>query len=246
MGASPIRRRGANRALGNLGRTTLGDQAVGGGHDEILRRLAGQGGKAWERRRSISIFGGLDDVRVDYEDEESEYAPTPGAVPVWDPSIETPFGGAWRPEPSGIVGLGTVEKWSDSGSFSESSSFDWSQAFIVPAQSQQLVIVSARCTGDTGMSLVAPFFDRDSNVVTIVAPSTWKLTVNDGTFDPSGVDAIGQSGTGGGWATLPMWLTNDTDEDRTNTLFASVDALSTAFAFDADVTITARTIRPGA
>lgn len=246
MGASPIRRRGANRALGNLGRTTLGDQAVGGGHDEILRRLAGQGGNGWERRRSINTFAGLDDVRVDYEDEESEFLPTAGDVPVWDATIDTPFGGAWR---AGSAAGAASEMFvaSDSGSFDEASGyFNFQPQVPVDPQQWQVVEINALVTADTGIFIPV---DGDPVNGTVAMPTPLFLSAYDATGDPLATRIAYQDTTGSGRAQCHLWVWNDTDARADHVISASVDATSLAisYSFDVTATITVRTIHaPGA
>lgn len=135
--------------------------------------------------------------------------------------------------------LETVAEYTDDGIFDEVTPFDTSWSVTVNANSRQLVIVSAFV--ECSASEIAVIGSGGADLVPV--PTPWKLTAYDATFDPTAADVVGQGSVGSGtWATVPLWLTNDTDADQSNTLYASVGGLTTDYEFDATVTVTARSV----
>lgn len=64
MGTPPAGRRTPGRSLGAIGRTTLADSAVGGGHDALIRRLLTQGGQEWTGSTSGKVLAWMAEVPV--------------------------------------------------------------------------------------------------------------------------------------------------------------------------------------
>jgi len=59
MGRRPVTARNPGRSLGAIGRTTLADATVGGGHDDLIRRALQQGGTEWAGSRGGRVQAGV-------------------------------------------------------------------------------------------------------------------------------------------------------------------------------------------
>lgn len=236
MGVSPVRRRNANRALGNLGRTTLADRTGGGGHDDLIRRLVGEGGQPW-KARTVRALGDLLDVVIRYNDETE--GPASGDVLTWDASVDNKYGGVARFAPGGD---GSKELFEDSGtgSFDEGSTYFQFSVGTVPIDpGYQLVLVNAFVTADTG---IYPPVDGNPANGTVGIPTPWVLAAEDTTGAPGVLCHQGATGTGG--AQVALWAHNDTDEQAPHTITASVNGTSfgVGYSFDITCTITIRTL----
>jgi len=186
----------------------------------------------------------LDDGQVSYG---AATAPAAGDVLTWT-SGATPFGGLWMAAPATAGDLGvleTVAEYTDDGIFDEVSPFDTSFSVTVSANSRQLVIISAFAepSESTHETTVGVTGGGGGTVdVSFNHPTPWKMTARDQTYDPTGDDEVGQGSVGPSGAQVALWLTNDTDEDRSNTLVVAVEGLTSAYEFDATVTVTARSV----
>ena len=139
--------------------------------------------------------------------------------------------------------LETVAEYPDSGIFDELSPFDTSWSVTVNANSRQLVIVTAYVECSDSRLATNVDIDGGTGSVNIDIPTPWKLIARDQTFDPGGDDEVGQGSVGSSsWAQVALWLTNDTDADQSNSLVVAVEGLTSAYEFDATVTVTARSV----
>lgn len=234
MGRSPAQRRGPGQALGHLGATTVAGTPAGGGHDELLRRLLGQGGRESKSKVSLDLPD-LADVGFIYEADDEK--PVDGDVLRFVADEDSPYGGWWMPGAAPGGETMVLVTHSDAGGFDETGYYEWeTPAFLVPPATFQLVLVTVDVAiSDTGLGDAMTADGLSS--ITVGFPTPWKVRATDTT---NAVHFYG-NGTGSCSTTFPMWLHNDTDSETSMTVTFEVRGVATSFVNDGyDATVTAR------
>lgn len=229
MGQGPTVRRSPAQSIGAIGSTTVSDRATGGGHDELIRRLMGQGGTPSRPRVSLELPD-LGDVGFVYESDDEK--PTDGDVLMYVADEDSPYGGWWMPMPPDSGG-GELLTLTATGSFDETGGWTYQPVVNVPANTRMLVVVDVVVAiSDIGYSLLS-----SDGVSTVAAtlPTPWRMYAQ----DPGGVTAH-SNGTGSCGASVPLWLQNDTDDVAPHTLTVVVEGFWNlgygATTYDATVT----------
>ena len=147
--------------------------------------------------------------------------------------------GSYVVVPDAPDGTLTLSEQSNSDTFGYADPFEtaysWLPSITVNASSKQLVIVTAKVTGDSGITVGSD-----------TLPSPWYLYAYDYTTDPTGAKAVGNGASGLGYAQASFWAENTTSSDASHDIAIYVRPSSTTSVSPLDcslsVTVTVRTL----
>ena len=148
--------------------------------------------------------------------------------------------GSYVVVPDAPDGTLTLSEQSNSDTFGYADPFEttysWQPSITVNAASKQLVLVTAKTSGDSGIT-----------VGSVTLPSPWHLYAFDYTTDPTGAKAVGNGASGNGFSQAALWAENTTSSDASHdiTIYVRPSGSSAATPLldcSLAVTVTVRTL----
>ena len=148
--------------------------------------------------------------------------------------------GSYVVVPDAPDGTLTLSEQSNSDTFGFSDPFEtgysWGPSITVNANSKQLVLVTAKVTSDSGIT-----------VGSVTLPSPWYLYAFDYTTDPTEAKAVGNGASGNGYSQASFWAENTSSSDASHVIGVRVrpsgsSAASPLLDCFLAVTVTVRTL----